>query len=213
MTTVAGPNGRRRTYAPRVPAAQRRTELLDAALHLVVSAGHNAVTMDAVAERVGVSKPVVYGVFANRAELLDALLRREQEAALHQLAAVLPGRLDDRPGAEPGAQLAGVLDGFLQAVLAAPDRWRCIVVPMPDMPVAFHAARQQARSGLLRRAEDVAAAYLGRVGAPAELAPDIVAHTVVTLFEMAARLVLDEPESYRPDRFAAAIRAAAGLAR
>src|SRR5438067_1035536 len=93
---------KRRVYAARVPAEQRRTELLDAALHLVATAGHSAVTMDAVAEQAGVSKPVVYGVFTNRADLLAALLGREQEQALQQLMSILPTRLDERLGEDPG---------------------------------------------------------------------------------------------------------------
>ncbi|WP_279581497.1 TetR/AcrR family transcriptional regulator [Fodinicola feengrottensis] len=68
----------RRTYAPRAPVEERRKQLLDAALKLVVSEGHTAATMEAVARQAGVSKPVIYGVYANRADLLDALLRREQ---------------------------------------------------------------------------------------------------------------------------------------
>ncbi|MDT7633226.1 MAG: hypothetical protein QOI50_5156, partial [Pseudonocardiales bacterium] len=60
MIMAPTPGRQRRTYAPRVPAAQRRTQLLDAALRLVVTRGHNAVTMDAVAEQVGVTKPVIY---------------------------------------------------------------------------------------------------------------------------------------------------------
>jgi len=46
----------RRAYAARVPAPQRRAQLLDAALHLVVTRGHQAVTMEAVAEQVGVNQ-------------------------------------------------------------------------------------------------------------------------------------------------------------
>jgi len=116
VTTVAGPHRKRRAYAARVPAAQRRTELLDAALHLVVTAGHSAVTMDAVAEQAGVTKPVVYGVFGGRADLLDALLRREQEQALAQLAAILPDPLARRPARAGAVPIRSV------PIRAAPTR-------------------------------------------------------------------------------------------
>jgi AcrR family transcriptional regulator len=213
MTTAPTPPRQRRTYAARVPAGQRRTQLLDAALRLVVTRGHNAVTMDAVAEQVGVTKPVIYGQFASRAELLAALLRREQEHALLQLRAVLPDSSGQRLVEGSGELLAQVLADFLEAVREAPDRWHCIVMPMPDMPVQFHAAREQAKTMLLARAETIADRALGGPGGSAGLDPEIVAHTLVALFEMAARLVLTDPAHYSPDRFATAIRAAIGLAR
>jgi AcrR family transcriptional regulator len=202
METRQLPSKKRRAYAPRVPAEQRRAELLDAALHLVATQGQRAVTMDAVAERVGVTKPVVYGLFASRTELLTALLSREHEQGLAQLLAILPDRITD-----PGQVLAD----FLRVVLDAPDRWHCIVMPMADMPPEFHDAREHARAVILRRTEKLARPLLHVVNAPAGLAPDIVAQTVVSLFEMAARLVLTDPESYSPERFITAIRAITGL--
>src|SRR4051812_18096989 len=50
----------RRRYAPRVPAAERREQVLDAALVLIDRDGYGAVTMEAVAREIGVTKPVVY---------------------------------------------------------------------------------------------------------------------------------------------------------
>ncbi|HEX4221330.1 MAG TPA: TetR/AcrR family transcriptional regulator [Pseudonocardiaceae bacterium] len=198
---------KRRAYAPRVPAEQRRAELLDAALHLVATQGQRAVTMEAVAERVGVTKPVVYGLFASRTELLTALLSREHEQGLGQLMAILPVQA----AAEPTELVARVLVEFLRVVRAAPDRWHCIVMPMADMPPEFHDAREHARAVVLRRAEELAGPVLLAMHAPAGLAPDIVAHTVVALFEMAARLVLTDPEAFAPERFITAVTAAMGL--
>jgi AcrR family transcriptional regulator len=55
----------------------RRDGLLDAATALIAAGDVDAVTMDAVAERAGVSRPLVYKHFANRGELLEALYARE----------------------------------------------------------------------------------------------------------------------------------------
>jgi AcrR family transcriptional regulator len=196
----------RRAYAARVPVEQRRKQLLDAALHLVVTAGHSAATMEAVAEQAGVSKPVIYGVFANRTDLLGALLRREQEEGLRQVADVVPAGLD--PDGDLGAQAARIVGDLLLAVGAAPERWHCIVMPMPDMPAEFHATREYARLLVLRRAEEMAERYLRAAGASPDLGPDLVAHAVVALFEMAARLVLTAPDQFRPERITAAVQAA-----
>lgn len=51
--------------------------LLDVAAALAVDGGPDAVAMDLVADRAGVSRPLVYKHFANREELLGELYRRE----------------------------------------------------------------------------------------------------------------------------------------
>lgn len=210
MTTEKG--RRRREYAPRVPAEQRRRELLDAALHIVVREGHAAATMEAVAAGAGVTKPVVYGMFPNREALLGELLRREQAAALEQLVELLPAlRKGLAAGTHPADVLAEALDGFLAAVRAAPERWSCIVLPMADMPAPFHAVREETRALVLSSAEELGRWLVRSFGAPADLDPELIAHTLVTLAEMAARLVLEDPERYEPARFVRGLRAAVGL--
>ena len=59
--------------------SERRRQLLDAALELIAADGYGAVTIEAIANRVGVTRPVVYSVFANVDELLLALLDRAGE--------------------------------------------------------------------------------------------------------------------------------------
>ena len=61
----------------RLQGSARRDALLDAAVALVKSKGVHVVSMEAVAERAGVSRPLVYKHFANRGELLTAAYRRE----------------------------------------------------------------------------------------------------------------------------------------
>ena len=62
--------GDARRGGARITAAQRRDSLLDMAAELVVAESIDAVSMDLVAERCGVSRPLVYKHFANRDELL-----------------------------------------------------------------------------------------------------------------------------------------------
>jgi AcrR family transcriptional regulator len=72
-TREAGP-------AARLGRAQRYDALVDAAAALVVEGDVDAVTMEAVAARARVSRPLVYKHFANRHELLAAVYRREATA-------------------------------------------------------------------------------------------------------------------------------------
>jgi AcrR family transcriptional regulator len=71
----------------RLTRADRRDALLDAAVELVVSGDAETVSMEAVAERAGVSRPLVYKHFANRGELLAAVYQREALLLHRELAA------------------------------------------------------------------------------------------------------------------------------
>ncbi|WP_181723060.1 TetR/AcrR family transcriptional regulator [Nocardia gipuzkoensis] len=207
MTTAQA--RKRRAYAARVPDAQRREQLLDAALHLVVTRGHSAVTMAAVAQQAEVTKPVVYGQFANRAELLAALLEREQQRALADLLEALPDRGEDVPVDEIDRWLVESLDHFLGVVRKAPERWQCVVLPMPDMPPEFHTARERARRFAADMARAGAEPLLARLDAPNELDAELVAHLGLGMLETAVRLVLTD--HFTSERFVAALRAAITL--
>jgi AcrR family transcriptional regulator len=65
----------------------RRDALLDAAVELIAAGDVDDVSMEAVAERAGVSRPLVYKHFANRHELLSAVYRREAAAVHEELSA------------------------------------------------------------------------------------------------------------------------------
>ncbi|HEX3622297.1 MAG TPA: helix-turn-helix domain-containing protein [Acidimicrobiales bacterium] len=73
----------------------RRAQLLDAAGALVEAEGPAALTMERLADRAGVSKPVVYDHFANRTQLVLAVLARtwaeiDAEVAIRAAAARTP---------------------------------------------------------------------------------------------------------------------------
>ena len=58
----------------RLPAAERREALLEAALVVFSAEGYQASTMDAVAGEAGVTKPVLYQHFASKRDLFQHLL-------------------------------------------------------------------------------------------------------------------------------------------
>ncbi|MEP6979844.1 MAG: TetR/AcrR family transcriptional regulator [Nakamurella sp.] len=59
---------------PRLSRAVRRTQLLTAARSAFVDQGYHAAAMDDIAERAGVSKPVLYQHFPSKLELYLALV-------------------------------------------------------------------------------------------------------------------------------------------
>jgi AcrR family transcriptional regulator len=62
--------------ALRKPKAERRAEILDAAITLADAEGVAALTMRAVAQRVGVTAMALYGYFPDKDSLLDAMADR-----------------------------------------------------------------------------------------------------------------------------------------
>jgi AcrR family transcriptional regulator len=58
----------------RMPRSARRAQLLDSALDVFVAQGYHSAAMDDIAERAGVSKPVLYQHFPSKLELYLALL-------------------------------------------------------------------------------------------------------------------------------------------
>jgi AcrR family transcriptional regulator len=77
-TDVARPSGQR------LPRSARRAQLLEAAQAAFVESGYHAAAMDDIADRAGVSKPVLYQHFPGKLELYLALLDKHSEA-LEQL--------------------------------------------------------------------------------------------------------------------------------
>jgi AcrR family transcriptional regulator len=81
-----------------MPPAQRREQLIDAALQVILDQGYSGVSIEAVAREAGVTRPVVYDHFPNLGRLLHALIEREERISLEQLERVVP---DDPADKDP----------------------------------------------------------------------------------------------------------------
>jgi AcrR family transcriptional regulator len=68
------------TAARRLPREERREHLLDVAAKIVLDSGAESVTMESVAAAAGVSKGLGYAYFADRSDLLMAVLSREMRS-------------------------------------------------------------------------------------------------------------------------------------
>jgi AcrR family transcriptional regulator len=73
----------------RLRRADRRTALLDATIEIAIEYGTEAVTMETIASRARVSRPLVYKHFANAAEVLAAAYRREASALDDEIVAAV----------------------------------------------------------------------------------------------------------------------------
>src|SRR5262244_3020848 len=80
----------------RLPRPARRLQLLGAARDVFVAQGYHAAAMDEIAERAGVSKPVLYQHFPGKLELYLALLDESVEALTATVRAALESTTDNK---------------------------------------------------------------------------------------------------------------------
>ena len=180
----------------RLPASERREQLLDVTKSIVAARGFHAVSIEAVARDAGVSRPIVYGHFEHLSGLLEALVLRESTRALAQLSRVLPSGLD-----EPQAQLLSALRAYLEAVQADPDTWRLVLMPPEGAPSLLRDLLARGRAAVLAQLAEAVRPGLGRGGPSPD--PELTARTLSAIADESARLLLTEPERYPVERLVA----------
>ena len=195
----------KRPYAPRLPADQRREQLLAAAQTIALERGFHAVSIDGVAKASGVTRPVVYGVFVDRTALLTALLDRGEARALAALADVFPAVPAPGADVDPDELLVRGITAYLTAVTRDPDTWRLILVTPEGAPPELGERVNAQRRVLLRALRGLLDWGLQQRGGPA-IDPDLFARSVFTLAEGAARLLLQDPQRWSVEQFVAFTR-------
>ena len=85
-----------RARGTRLPRVRRRRQLLAAAQEIFVARGYHAAAMDEIADRAGVSKPVLYQHFPGKLELYLALLEEHSEALVEKQREALESTDDNR---------------------------------------------------------------------------------------------------------------------
>jgi AcrR family transcriptional regulator len=94
MTAASG--GAQTTRPTRLPRSARRKQLLAAAQQIFVAHGYHAAAMDDIAERAGVSKPVLYQHFPGKLELYLALLDTHCDAIIAKVRSALLATPDNK---------------------------------------------------------------------------------------------------------------------
>jgi len=187
-----------RRYAPRLPPSQRREQLIDAALSVIVQQGYGGVSIEAIARSAGVTRPVIYDHFRNLGELLQTLVEREEAYALAQLAEVVP----DSPGdGDPADLFAAGVGRFLRAVAARPQTWRIILLPLDGTPAIVRHHVETNRAQILGRIEGLVRWAIERSRIPPDVDIELCARAIRNLSEDAGRMVLTDRERFSPERY------------
>jgi AcrR family transcriptional regulator len=106
---------------------QRREQLLDVGRRLFAEKGYEGTSVEEIAARAEVSKPVVYEHFGGKEGLYAVVVDREIGALLHQITSALGGRGSARTLVEQAAL------GLLTYIDTSTDGFRILV---RDSPVA-----------------------------------------------------------------------------
>jgi AcrR family transcriptional regulator len=202
-TGEAEPAKPRRRYAPRMQPALRREQLIDAALTVILERGYGGVSIEAVARRAGVTRPVIYDHFPNLDRLLGALVEREERISLAELDEVVPEEINDR---DPVELLAAGVRGFLEAVARRPATWRIILLPLEGTPAIVRQQVERNRERILGRIEHLVSLAIARPEVPDDLDVELTARAIRDLGEEAGRMVLMDPARYSPARYESFVR-------
>jgi AcrR family transcriptional regulator len=187
--------------------ADRRRQLLDAALSIIIRDGYGAVSIETIAREVDVSRPVIYGVFDGLGDLLGALLDRQERRAMRALGAALPGIPGDQ---DPGEFIVGVVRSMVEVVVADPDTWRPILLPADGTPTVVRERIDRDRERVRQQFEALLRWALSRRGGPEDFDLELASHSLLVVVEQWGRLVLSDPDRFSAQRLAGFVEGLVG---
>ena len=124
MTTTGDPTssgtGTVRARGQRLPRRARRAQLLEAALEVFTAQGYHAAAMDEIADRAGVSKPVLYQHFPGKLELYVALLDQACDTIIGSCREALESTEDNKQ------RVAATIGAFYDYVGSAEGAFRLV---------------------------------------------------------------------------------------
>lgn len=179
MTAETSRPGRQR-LAPEV----RRRQVLDAAVAVFSEEGFHGASMDAVAARAGVSKPLVYVHGGSKDELFAACLHREAGRLLDAVQSAAGA-----PGEAPLVRLRRALRAFFHALTTQRAGWTVLYRQASTGPFAGEVDTLRRR--IVGEAADLMA---GGLGVPRAVALPY-AHTLVGAAEGLADWWLGDPHT------------------
>lgn len=182
-----------------MPRRERRAQLMESALEVFVAQGYHAAAMDDIAERAGVSKPVLYQHFPGKLDLYLALLDQACDTIIANCRAALDSTNDNKQ------RVAATIDVFYEYVASDTGAFRLVFESdLTNEP----AVREHVERVTTECAALIALVIHDDTGLPDD-ASRLLAVSLVGMAQVSARFWLSDPGTIaRPD--AAAL--VAGLA-
>ena len=164
-----------------MPRSARRAQLLDSALEVFVAQGYHSAAMDDIAERAGVSKPVLYQHFPGKLELYLALLDRSCDMIIEATRSALEATEDNKQ------RVAATMQVFYDYVANAQGAFRLVFESdlTNEPPV-----RERVDRVTQECSEEIAKVIQDDTGLPAEQSK-LLAVSLVGMAQVSARFWLD----------------------
>jgi AcrR family transcriptional regulator len=175
----------------RLPRSARRKQLLAAAQQVFVAQGYHAAAMDDIAERAGVSKPVLYQHFPGKLELYLALLDTHCDALVERVHRAMATTTDNKE------RVRGAMQAYFDFVDHESEAFRLVFESDLRNDPAVRERVDRVEQGCIASITDTIMAEAGVTRARAEL----LAAGLVGAAETAARFWLaggrrvDKPEA------------------
>src|SRR5919202_5603754 len=179
---------RRRAGTRLMPRAEREEQMLEVAGEVFAERGFHAASMDDIAERADISKPMLYAYFGNKEGLYSAYMERIGRSLLETMAAAVD------PELEPQRQVYASMAAFLGFVEAHREGWAVLQRELAaggGGPLAEDVGR--VRAAIVKRMATLLGPHLGETRA------DALAHGFVGAGESLAAWWLGHPELSRED--------------
>ena len=166
----------------RMPRRERRVQLLESALGVFVAQGYHAAAMDDIAERAGVSKPVLYQHFPGKLELYLALLDRAVDTVIEGTRTALESTDNNKQ------RVAATMHAFYTYVASEEGEFRLVFESdLTNEP----AVREQVERVTTECADMIAHVIHDDTGLPDE-ASRLLAVSLVGMAQVSARFWLTE---------------------
>ncbi|MER8183596.1 TetR/AcrR family transcriptional regulator [Kitasatospora sp. NPDC094015] len=188
-----------RPRGARLPRSARREQLLGAAQEVFVAQGYHSAAMDDIADRAGVSKPVLYQHFPGKLELYLALLDKHCDALVDATREALAATTDNKQ------RVAATMEAYFHYVSSESGAFRLVFESdLTNEP----AVRER-----VERASDLSATLVSKVIAEDTDLPEaeakLLAAGVCGLAQITARYWLSQGQEIPRDE---AVRLVASLA-
>lgn len=177
---------RRRAGTRLVPRAVREEQMLEVAGEVFAERGFHTASMDEIAERADISKPMLYAYFGNKEGLYSAYMERIGSSLLEAMDAAVD------PELEPGPQVYASMTAFLGFVEEHREGWAVLQRELSaggGGPLAEDVGR--VRAAIVKRMAALLSPHLG------ELRADALAHGFVGAGESLAAWWLNHPDHSR----------------